>query len=293
MDLFPIQKSIEQANHAFNYPNILWLSFDLRSPIFSDVVESKKELRVLPRAIAELIENKFSSQLIILPAFTFDFPETNIFSVNKSVPNVGSFSKYLFKHYCKSRSLHPFYSFFAFGNDKSYFLSNSHFDCVGQNSIFEYLIKNECKMICLGHHFVKSFSAVHHLEYIKGKTYRYKKIFTGELVDSSAKSYKCSTVFFARDLKTCTRSGLTERGLHFLESNKAAFSFREKNTYSSLLDITKASELLLNSEDDQLLDSYNVSQANSNNKVITNELADLLANKDFEPYIGRDMLKSN
>ena len=78
-----------------------------------------------------------------------------------------------------------------------------------------------------------------------------------------------------------------------MESNKAALVFREKNTYSSLLDIAKASELLLNSEDDQLLDSYNVSQANSNNKVITNELADLLANKDFEPYIGRDMLKSN
>lgn len=256
-------------------PSVVWLSFDLRDSLFSEITQSISLSRHLLFDLLKEIEDSFPNLTFLIPSFTFDFPLTKTFCTSESKPKLGAVSMTLFRIKYPWRTLHPFYSFYIFGKEKQFFENLEHFNSVGSDSIFATLIDLQCCNISLGHCFVKSFSIVHHFEYILDKPYRFVKVFDGRCISSQLKkSLLVNSRYFGRRLHVCSRSGLTLTGLRGLRNNGCIFDLYDSNKpIASCINLNDASKLLLDTTNSTWI-SY-MDSRNPNN-VITNEMADIL-----------------
>lgn len=119
---------------------------------------------------------------LIIPTFTYSFTKSEIYDVSNTISKVGLFSEYFRKKYSSSRTNHPIFSVVAIGKNKDIFLSASLTDCFGDNTVFDYLIKLNAKIMALGCD-INRITFLHHIEQKYGVKYRYFKYFKGTLVD--------------------------------------------------------------------------------------------------------------
>ena len=229
-----------------DYQKNVWFSLDLLQ-IFSQLnIKKRNQMNIAMEKIFDLlleIGNNFEN--LYVAAFTYDFPKKRYFNSLKSEPYIGSFSKYIFNQGNISRTLHPFYSFFNFGS-KNNKIANEHTDHVGQKSIFNFMIQNKFKQITLGHHYVKSFSIIHHIENLLNVDFREEIIYEGIISDGFCEK-KDSFNYFFRKLDICDISGLTFLGLKKIEGQGIVSLrkiFEDKNLFSYVIDLKECTEFI-------------------------------------------------
>ena len=205
---------------SFNNKKNCWLSIDILSFLTLFNIRKRNHIDIiLERIFIELINYGTNFENLLISSFTNDFITKRNFHVSTSKPYVNSFSKYIFNKKYLNRTLHPFFSFFNFGLKKDNRDLNKFTDSFGKNSVFNFMIENDFQLITLGHHYVQSFTIVHHLEQIIGVPYREELSFKGKL---SNVTYDVEGLFnyFFRKGNICEGSGLTFTALEKLENCK-------------------------------------------------------------------------
>lgn len=266
--------SICKLNTTYAKPRFIWLSLDFRYILSRFEICTVRQLSQFIPDIFYFFRETYKSQVFLFPSFTFDFPRSCLFSVFESKPETTAFASRLFRIGNIPRTVHPIYSFYTTDQASQGIINHQYYDCVGTNSIFDYLINSDTAILCIGHHFVKTFTPIHHLEYILGATYRKPVEFKGTLIGSNNIPISSSTLFFARK-QLCKRSGLTYYGESMLSSQDLSCDiYYEGLKVANACYLSKAASSLLSYPLGKYISSFSCHAHES--KVITNEAADLL-----------------
>ena len=121
---------------------------------------------------------------IIIPTFNYDFTNTGIYDVNKSLGQVGLLSKYCCIHHSDKRTLTPVFNCCVFNEkiDKA-----PSYNAFGEASIFNYLLQRDGSLFFLGTD-MRSNTFVHYLEEVINVSYRYLKMFRGVVINGSQRN---------------------------------------------------------------------------------------------------------
>ena len=233
----------------------VWFSMDFLQILSRLNIKKRSEINdSLERTFKFLIDYGLNFKNLYIASFTNDFPKNRYFNSYETSPYIGSFSKFIFKKKYHHRSLHPFYSFYNFGLNKNDFSVNNYTDSHGSKSVFNFMINNNFKLITLGHHYVKSFPVIHHIESLIDVNYREEIFFDGTLTDNSF-YYVDKYSYYSRKMEICDSSGLSWLALKKLEKEGIAELINFKNDYSNLysykVDIKKCSDLIVSSHSNE------------------------------------------
>lgn len=196
----------------------IWLSIDLLALTY-DLRLSRNEINEFAIELIKELKNSQSEHTYFISTFNFDFPHTGIFNAKLTPCQSGAFGSILLKEYPFRRTRDVFYSFLVFGKNSETIIKKTFYSSTGPGSIFEYLLKNNTITINVGHHWVKSFSSVHHAEHIAKVRYRYQKKFTGEMILSNGERLNVSQPFFVRNQSICLFSSVTLKANEYFLAN--------------------------------------------------------------------------
>lgn len=216
---------------------VIWLSADFRSLLASTGINFRLAGELAEYLVDAVLRQAGVNASVVVSAFNFDFPRTHCFNVATTAVQTGAFGQQLLKRHPEQRTAHPFYSFLVYGKAQQQLLNLPTTapllrHSTGPGSIFEWLITANTELITIGHHYVKSLTAVHHAEHIVGVPFRYTKHFEGivrfasgeqydqqkqDIINNSTRHHSSdeapiTCAFYVRDLGVCDFSSLTERG---------------------------------------------------------------------------------
>jgi hypothetical protein len=276
-ELLGIVNNVIQESNKKNIKNI-WLSIDLLT-LFLKYNLRKVPPEIFLKLINEIIDRKtFPIQSIFISTFNFDFPKKKLFDLKETPSQSGSFGNQILKISPERRTSHPLYSFICFGKLASEFNEKNFKSSFGHNSLFEWMIENDFKILSIGHHYVKAFSFCHNAEAIVGVNYRFKKSFQGRIKKLDGKEYLIECDTYVRNIDLCNFSGLTIQGDNFLREKLACEKFKYDNhnsIISYLVDMKFCNELLINDlkTEHPILIGYS-SDLKINNNLIYPAIAD-------------------
>lgn len=122
---------------------------------------------------------------LLLPSYNWDFCKGISFDYYNTQSKTGILANEAMKRSDFKRTLHPLYSHIVYGKDKDYLCSLDYIDAFGQNSIFDYLYKNNAKNIGIDVDLDGCFSTIYYFEQKFNVPYRYIKYFRSEYIDSN------------------------------------------------------------------------------------------------------------
>ena len=169
-----------------------------------------------------------SNGTIVVPTFNFDFANGIDFDVEKTPSQaMGVFSEYIRNNSQSNRTYHPFHSISILGFNSrliSNLESNTEFS---SGSAFDYLIKNNCKILYLGDCFTETF--FHIAENNEEVPYRYWKKFSGNIIKNGKKKF-IEIEYFARNLNLKPEPKIDLNKLKSFLDKKSIFNYTYINT---------------------------------------------------------------
>tara|TARA_A100001015_G_scaffold248237_1_gene285528 strand:+ start:15046 stop:15792 length:747 start_codon:yes stop_codon:yes gene_type:complete len=168
-------------------------------------INKKDKVNFFLNLLIKLIGEKGS---IIVPAFTYNACKTKIFDKQKDKAETGLFSEIFRKKKNINRTDHPIFSFSIYGKNFKYFQKASLNTCFGKKSIFEFFLKKNSKIICLGCE-LDRITFTHYIEEFLNVSYRYHKKF--KIFDKNKKK-NITIDYFVRNLNK--RSNIDLSKLH-------------------------------------------------------------------------------
>ena len=137
--------------------------------------------------LAELFKvfNDLNISTLILPTFTFSFPNKENFDVQNSKTPMGVFNEYFRNQKDVIRSVDPLMSNALLGKHIE-FVANIGKNSCGENSTFDLLHKSELnvKFLFLGTRIGDCFTFMHYIEDELKAPYRYVRPFTGKITNN-------------------------------------------------------------------------------------------------------------
>ena len=137
---------------------------------------------------------------IAVPTFNFNFAKGYDFDVeNTPSDGMGVFSEFIRKCEDSNRTSHPMHSFSILGKNSNYIANLEGETEFSEGSAFDYLLKNNCKILFLGDSFTETFF---HVAEEKVKVpYRFWKTFKGNLIQNNLKK-EIEIQYYARKIET-------------------------------------------------------------------------------------------
>lgn len=272
--------------------DVFWLSVDFRSFIASTGLRFTEAETAALYLLAEVRQLLSPDQTLIISAFNFTFPQTQIFDVKNTPVQSGAFGALLTNNYFNHRILYPFYSFLVFGQCQTELFERRFIAGTGKDSIFEWIVDHHTQLICLGHHYVKSLSSIHHAEQTAKVNYRYVKHFKGKAVVLGQTS-DIEADFYVRDLDRCDYSSLTIAGDQAMRSLGLVDSRLISNLRRPILiqsiNLNQAHQMmadnLLKKEGELFVDFFGPMRDRKN--VITAKLADHLYRQELAAKVSQ------
>lgn len=164
------KKKIEQflEKNLKNYKYI-YITSDLRGFFFYKIYQSSDEF-------FDFFMNFFKKKgiTVILPSYSYT--NTGKFYVDKTMSNLGSFTKWILKKKNISRSNHPIFSTVSFGPNKN-ITKNIGKSAFGKKSLFYRMNKKKSCLLHLGRPFEMGNTIIHFVEQLVKVDYRFHKIF--------------------------------------------------------------------------------------------------------------------
>lgn len=141
---------------------------------------SKKELM---HHILDVIKS-LNVENLIVPTYTFSFCNHEDFDVQNSKSSMGVFSEYFRKQPEAIRTKDPLMSISMIGKDLS-LINNDSTNSLGIGSTYDLLLqKGDTKFLFLGKPLSSCFTFTHYVEAVLQLPYRYKKSFTGNIINN-------------------------------------------------------------------------------------------------------------
>ncbi len=217
---------------------------------------------------------------LIIPVFDFNSVVKKKFDQRYSSSDSGALGVLLLKDYYKHRIGTPFYSFLCFGKKLNYYRKIKDTHTVGKDSIWKYFIKDNFHLLTLGHHYSRSFTHVHHLEYLAKVKYRYDKKFNINCIDMNNNKFKQNITLYVRNRKTCEYSAITKECDKLLFKKKISLFYKYKELICFKLDIKKSSKLILRDLRNKVPKLVSVIKKNKkNDDIISYENVDFIEKK--------------
>lgn len=148
-----------------------------------DIVFGRPNRNIRKKELLQILADIFLElkiPTILLPTFTFSFPNNQIYDVNHSKTSMGVLIEYMRKlPQVSYRTLDPLLSLAVLGKSADNFYHLPH-NSLGPGSAFDRIhhMKN-VKFLMFGGEFGESFTYVHHVEKMLDVPYRYDQIFAG------------------------------------------------------------------------------------------------------------------
>jgi len=125
-----------------------------------------------------LIDYFYTHGTIVVPSFSYNMNEKNVFDKDRTKSQVGLFSERFRKKKNVIRSNHPIFSVCAIGKNSKILTNYDLSDCFGKNSFFDIFTKMNGKILTLGCSLEKGGTYFHYLEQYYGVSYRFIKKFS-------------------------------------------------------------------------------------------------------------------
>lgn len=162
---------------------------------YFDGENNQEKINLFCKLILKYFKNEGT---ILVPTFTYSFTKTNHFDPLDTKSEIGNFSESMRK-IIKIRTYHPIFSFAIYGKKKKIFMNLDINDCFGEKTIFNQILKENVKILCLACSF-NSISFAHFLEQKMKVPYRFYKKFDGHIFLNSKKT-KITLNYFVRRLR--------------------------------------------------------------------------------------------
>jgi aminoglycoside N3'-acetyltransferase len=223
---------------------------------------------------------------LIIPVFDFNSVIKKKFDQRYSSSDSGALGALLLKDYYKHRIGTPFYSFLCFGKKLNIYKKIQDPHTVGKNSLWKYFIKDNFYLLTLGHHYSRSFTHVHHLEYLAKVKYRYDKNFKIYCTDMHGNKKTNKIVLYVRNRKLCKYSAITKKCDLILLKNKISQFYKYKKLICFKLNIKKSSKLIIRDLRNKTPKLVSVIKKNKKNNDIISQI-----NVDFieKKYLNNEI----
>ncbi len=150
--------------------------------------------------IDALIEAVGLDGTVMVRAFTWDFCEKKPFDILHSVSQVGALGNVAMKRRDFKRTQHPMYSWMVWGKYQEYLCNLSNICAFGEGTPFDFLCKNNAKMVRIGNTREWGLTQRHHAEKLAEVPYRFEKEFEGEYIDCNGNKSTKTYSMYVRQL---------------------------------------------------------------------------------------------
>lgn len=261
-----VRRQIEEAD-----TDLVVLSVDLMTLIGN--LGLKQCIPQLMEELVGLIESFSVSQSksILLQTFDLTFPQHRLFDVKDTAQISSALSKALIKIAPERRTQNPMYSFYVSNLGKQHLALNRE-RVFGNDSIYEFLIAKNTQLITLGHHYIRSFTNLHHVERLRNANYRFDKTFKGIASNRAGETAPTSCITYARKIRLCSRSGLTRKGERSTTGNtdvcKVHHFDEHANVYGFRIDLASFTTFMLDLPNDDYDELVYFASPISNEKFV-------------------------
>ena len=133
-----------------------------------------------------------STGTLIVPTYTYSFPDNKIFDPENSSSSMGIFSEWIRSHQDSVRSLDPCYSVAIIGDNKDYLLDDIPENSFGRGSVFDKFYRLNGKILNFN---FPGNTFIHYVERELNVNYRFDKSFSGFVKINNTKQPKSSTIY--------------------------------------------------------------------------------------------------
>ena len=210
---------------------------------------------------------KISKKKLIIPTYNYNFPKKKIFNFKKDKSHVGTFSNYFLKKFVNFRTKVPIFSTcnsFKFNFHKEPKL----LDPFGEDSEFDYLYRNNGKIVNFGASFAPTFIMYIERSLINGAFYRYGKFFKGKTL-FKGKLIETTLYYEVRPKKIKIEYNLNKIKKLLIKYQILKIIKNENNFVYEEIDAKKFKDLLIKK---LMLDPY---------YLLTNNTIEILKKKNF------------
>lgn len=187
--------------------------------VVSDVLELAKSAREHGErfdrdAFLSDLQKKVGEQgTIMIPTFNWDFCRGIAFDYYNTPCRTGALGTAALRRKDFIRTKHPIYSFAVWGKDAEYLAAQDEKNSFGENSLFDYMYKNDAKALVIGLDAMDGLTFMHHVEQMVGVPFRYDKVFAADYTDQENKTTRKEYTMYVRDLEIDAK----EHTKHFSE----------------------------------------------------------------------------
>lgn len=190
---------------------------------------------------------------VLFPLFNFDFTKGVPFDIRSTPSQMGALTEAARLHPDALRSGHPIYSFAIIGPQAQKF-NVDNFSGYGPDSPFAILRQLDGKIGVLDLEDQNSMTFYHHIEEMRGVSYRFHKKFTGQYTDANSVTSERTYGLFVRNLDKGVTTDvnpmgeiLWEKGLYHGDRPKQGIGLRTISAnamYDAVSEVIKAGRAL-------------------------------------------------
>jgi aminoglycoside 3-N-acetyltransferase len=138
--------------------------------------------------------------LLVMPTFSYSATVGEKYDIIKSKSKVGVLTNNFRKQKNVKRSLHPIFSFAAWGEGADELLNLESYDCFGEKSVFAKLNDLNVTYVLFGVDMQHGATFIYYSEQKLNVFYRYNKLFSSTICQNNSEN-KTTVKYFVRDLK--------------------------------------------------------------------------------------------
>lgn len=153
------------------------------------------------RFLDSILEKVGSEGTVLIPTFNWGFCKGETFDINKTISKTGALGNAALKRTDFRRTKHPLYSCMIWGKNQDALTEMDPKDSFGPGTVFEYLQKQNAKVLIIGLPALQGTTYIHHVEQVVGVPYRYHKEFRAPYVDREGVSVEKTYRMYVRDLE--------------------------------------------------------------------------------------------
>ena len=199
---------------------------------FSKIIHQFPELIIRPREkilenIIYILRTNLFCENIFIPTFNYEYTKSRIYNINKCKGQLGSLSEYLTKNFSAYRTHVPVFNHVDITFNHDCFNPEYRIDkSFGKESFYDWFTNKNGNIIFWGCDIQNTNTYIHHIEAMSGISYRFKKLFPGEVIIDQ-KKFPLNFEYFVRSLKY--QYEYKDQGKSILSENNILKNYRHYN----------------------------------------------------------------
>lgn len=182
------QGGLHRGDVVFSHSNVGYLGYP---------EEGQTQEALFHTILGAFIDVIGAEGTIVVPTFTYSFPQQQPFDPDHTPSTCGLFTEMLRRHPEARRSADPIFSVAALGRRAQELTADLPPECFGKNSFWDRFMHLD-GVVC-NVNFDAGSTFVHYVERCLNAPYRYDKLFTGQLI-RGGRATKSSAIYFCQDI---------------------------------------------------------------------------------------------